>query len=134
MHVMGNAAGGRRRGKGPSPCCGGGKMEKRKPGRNLTDVQPFRNKCLRPDQGDRSAQRGHEMARKRPLIWAGVALAALTVLPACGGGHGGGYGHNRSAVYDNDNNPPGPRGGSGTNWENPPGPRGGPGASPDRRP
>ncbi len=30
-------------------------------------------------------------------------------------------------------NPPGPRGGPGTNWENPPGPRGGPGASPDRR-
>lgn len=35
--------------------------------------------------------------------------------------------------HDNDNNPPGPRGGRGTNWENPPGPRGGPGASPDRR-
>lgn len=34
---------------------------------------------------------------------------------------------------DRDNNPPGPRGGPGTNWENPPGPRGGPGASPDRR-
>lgn len=27
-------------------------------------------------------------------------------------------------------NPPGPRGGPGTNWGNPPGPRGGPGASP----
>lgn len=27
------------------------------------------------------------------------------------------------------NNPPGPRGGRGTNWANPPGPRGGPGAS-----
>lgn len=27
------------------------------------------------------------------------------------------------------NNPPGPRGGRGTNWENPPGPRGGLGAS-----
>jgi hypothetical protein len=26
-------------------------------------------------------------------------------------------------------NPPGPRGGPGTNWHNPPGPRGGPGAS-----
>ena len=34
---------------------------------------------------------------------------------------------------DRDGNPPGPRGGRGTNWENPPGPRGGPGASPDRR-
>lgn len=35
---------------------------------------------------------------------------------------------------DWDNNPPGPRGGAGTNWENPPGPRGGEGTSPDRRP
>ena len=34
---------------------------------------------------------------------------------------------------DNDNNPPGPVGGKGTNWENPPGPKGGPGASPDRK-
>ena len=34
---------------------------------------------------------------------------------------------------DRDGNPPGPRGGRGTNWENPPGPRGGPGTSPDRR-
>lgn len=34
---------------------------------------------------------------------------------------------------DRDNNPPGPAGGRGTNWENPPGWRGGPGASPDRR-
>ncbi len=33
---------------------------------------------------------------------------------------------------DLDNNPPGPAGGPGTNWENPPGPEGGPGASPDR--
>lgn len=35
---------------------------------------------------------------------------------------------------DWDNNPPGPRGGEGTNWENPPGPKGGPGTSPDRKP
>lgn len=35
---------------------------------------------------------------------------------------------------DRDDNPPGPAGGPGTNWENPPGPRGGPGASPDRPP
>jgi|GEM_PF-1171233 len=34
---------------------------------------------------------------------------------------------------DRDNNPPGMRGGPGTNWENRPGPAGGPGASPDRR-
>lgn len=38
------------------------------------------------------------------------------------------------AFGDRDNNPPGPRGGPGTNWENPPGPRGGPGASPDPKP
>ncbi|MBI1181067.1 MAG: hypothetical protein GC201_10950 [Alphaproteobacteria bacterium] len=37
-----------------------------------------------------------------------------------------------AAARDRDNNPPGPAGGPGTNWENPPGPRGGPGASPDR--
>jgi hypothetical protein len=36
------------------------------------------------------------------------------------------------APPDRDDNPPGPRGGPGTNWENPPGPAGGPGASPDR--
>lgn len=36
------------------------------------------------------------------------------------------------AKKDRDNNPPGPKGGAGTNWENPPGPKGGPGASPDR--
>jgi len=35
---------------------------------------------------------------------------------------------------DRDDNPPGPKGGGGTNWENPPGPTGGPGASPDQRP
>jgi hypothetical protein len=35
---------------------------------------------------------------------------------------------------DRDNNPPGPKGGPGTNWENPPGPKGGPGASPNKRP
>jgi len=34
---------------------------------------------------------------------------------------------------DRDNNPPGPKGGPGTNWENPPGPKGGPGASPNRK-
>lgn len=34
---------------------------------------------------------------------------------------------------DRDNNPPGPRGGKGTNWENPPGAKGGKGASPDRK-
>ncbi|MBF0217648.1 MAG: hypothetical protein HQL30_11730 [Candidatus Omnitrophica bacterium] len=34
---------------------------------------------------------------------------------------------------DKDNNPPGPKGGPGTNWENRPGPKGGPGASPNRK-
>ncbi len=33
---------------------------------------------------------------------------------------------------DNDNNPPGSKGGPGTKWENKPGPRGGPGKSPDK--
>jgi len=50
------------------------------------------------------------------LIAVGLAATALT---AC-------------ATYDNDDNPPGPVGGWGTNWENPPGPAGGPGTSPDR--
>ncbi|MGE0661260.1 MAG: hypothetical protein AB7O63_17320, partial [Reyranellaceae bacterium] len=36
-------------------------------------------------------------------------------------------------AHDGDGNPPGWRGGPGTNWENPPGWRGGPGTSPDRR-
>ena len=35
-------------------------------------------------------------------------------------------------AQDLDNNPPGLRGGPGTNWENPPGPVGGPGTSPNR--
>lgn len=39
-----------------------------------------------------------------------------------------------SHARDRDNNPPGPRGEPGTNWENPPGPAGGPGAGPNRRP
>lgn len=44
-----------------------------------------------------------------------------------------GFWDQRSRCWnDRDDNPPGPRGGPGTNWENPPGPRGGPGASPDR--
>ncbi|NQY97434.1 MAG: hypothetical protein HRT82_09745 [Henriciella sp.] len=38
-----------------------------------------------------------------------------------------------ACAHDRDDNPPGPAGGPGTNWENPPGPVGGPGASPDRR-
>jgi hypothetical protein len=89
----------------------------------------------------------------------GGALTALTLLAGCAydpyygysdgprysygttySYYGRGYVHaphyyngHRHYWRDRDNNPPGPRGGPGTNWENPPGPRGGPGASPDRR-
>lgn len=55
-----------------------------------------------------------------------LSLAAASLCIACA---------SPAAAYpprDRDNNPPGPRGGAGTNWENPPGARGGPGASPDR--
>ena len=71
------------------------------------------------------------MSRTITLAFLGSAAAALA-LSACAsdgyGRHGGG-----DHYYDRDDNPPGPVGGRGTNWENPPGPRGGPGASPDRR-
>ena len=40
----------------------------------------------------------------------------------------------RKPRLDADNNPPGPRGGAGTNWENKPGPQGGPGAGPGKPP
>jgi hypothetical protein len=53
------------------------------------------------------------------LTLSAATLLALLAMPAA-----------RAA----DDNPPGPLGGPGTNWENPPGPAGGPGASPDRRP
>jgi hypothetical protein len=43
------------------------------------------------------------------------------------------YGPYYAHHHDRDNNPPGPIGGPGTNWENPPGPMGGPGTSPNRR-
>lgn len=43
-----------------------------------------------------------------------------------------GYEHMKEkSGYDKDNNPPGPKGGQGTNWENRPGQQGGQGASPD---
>lgn len=45
-----------------------------------------------------------------------------------------GFISSRGFAVDRDNNPPGPAGGPGTNWENPPGPQGGPGASPNRPP
>ncbi|MFA4991592.1 MAG: hypothetical protein WC569_03330, partial [Candidatus Omnitrophota bacterium] len=39
----------------------------------------------------------------------------------------------RGRGQDRDNNPPGAKGGPGTNWENKPGPAGGPGAGPNRQ-
>jgi hypothetical protein len=69
------------------------------------------------------------VVRRRGLIRDGAVLAALAVLAGCmipvGDGGGGGR-------RDPDDNPPGRRGGPGTNWENPPGPKGGPGKSPDQ--
>jgi hypothetical protein len=59
------------------------------------------------------------MARHGASLTALVAAGMIAAMPA--------------AAQDRDNNPPGQRGGPGTNWENPRGPRGGPGASPDRR-
>jgi hypothetical protein len=55
-----------------------------------------------------------------------IAATALLVLAAAGTADA------RNGHHDHDNNPPGPAGGRGTNWENPPGWKGGPGASPDR--
>ena len=62
--------------------------------------------------------------------WLIGVTAILVLLGGCviGGGDGNG---GAPARYDLDDNPPGKRGGPGTNWENPPGPRGGPGKSPD---
>jgi len=62
------------------------------------------------------------MKRLKTLAVLALATAAVTATPVLAQRH-----------YDRDNNPPGPHGGPGTNWENPPGWRGGPGASPDRR-
>jgi hypothetical protein len=59
------------------------------------------------------------VSRAAAVLTALAAVAFLMALPA--------------HAHDRDGNPPGWRGGPGTNWENPPGPRGGPGASPDRR-
>jgi hypothetical protein len=57
-----------------------------------------------------------KLSISRKACLAAVLAAGVLVVSAC--------------VYDN--NPPGPSGGRGTNWENPPGPAGGPGTSPDR--
>src|SRR5215475_13917208 len=59
------------------------------------------------------------MQRKIPrLLYTFAAASALSLLLG-----------SSSFAYDWDNNPPGPWGGPGTNWENPPGAHGGPGAS-----
>ena len=59
----------------------------------------------------------------RPALLTTAALCASLMFSSCAIAH----------PHDRDNNPPGPAGGPGTNWENPPGWRGGPGASPDYR-
>ena len=63
-----------------------------------------------------------------------LAVVSALSLGACATSDYGHRGHHRydGSWRDRDDNPPGPAGGRGTNWENPPGPRGGPGASPDR--
>ena len=55
--------------------------------------------------------------------WTVATLVLATVALGTGCAH--------AQYRDRDNNPPGWRGGHGTNWENPPGPRGGPGISRD---
>jgi len=60
--------------------------------------------------------------RRKGIMLQGLAIAGALSLSLA----------SSALAHDRDNNPPGPRGGPGTNWENPPGPRGGPGASPDR--
>ena len=59
----------------------------------------------------------------RTVFWNLIAVGALSALCV-----------SPALARDWDNNPPGPRGGPGTNWENPPGPVGGPGTSPNARP
>jgi hypothetical protein len=84
----------------------------------------------------------------RPRCLAGSPLVQASAASATNSGRRNGYYFSQNYGYwhpryglwnqarrcwlDLDNNPPGPRGGRGTNWENPPGWKGGPGASPDR--
>lgn len=58
----------------------------------------------------------------KPL--SGVLMASTFLALSCALG---------AQARDRDDNPPGPRGGAGTNWENPRGPAGGPGASPNKQ-
>jgi hypothetical protein len=89
-----------------------------------------------PTHDGRAAEAAMVGVRRRGLIRDGAALAALAVLGGCvlavGDGDGDGSGGGGGGRRDPDDNPPGRRGGPGTNWENPPGPKGGPGKSPDR--
>ena len=79
--------------------------------------------------------------RKRQFIGAGAMLAGSAILNACvidadddddDDDDRPRRRRRRWRRYYLDDNPSGPQGGPGTNWENPPGPRGGPVASPDR--
>ena len=89
------------------------------------------------------------MTAELGMTRAGLALGALALLGACSFGGGDGDGDRSRARAtdwpstgqqqnpdpprrDRDANPPGAKGGPGTNWENPPGPEGGEGKSPDR--
>lgn len=72
----------------------------------------------RANYGQARAHKAHEQARDRAQERTNVAQNER---------------HAQHPRRDRDNNPPGRRGGPGTNWENPHGPKGGPGASPDRR-
>ncbi len=60
------------------------------------------------------------MKQKLKIIFLSTAFLSIGLLSS-----------NLKAI-DLDNNPPGPAGGPGTNWENPPGLKGGVGASPNR--
>jgi hypothetical protein len=62
------------------------------------------------------------MTRFRPASWLRTLACTSLALLAFGLSTADAHPHRRW-------NPPGPRGGPGTNWLNPPGPRGGPGAS-----
>ena len=59
----------------------------------------------------------------RAVFWNLIAVGALSAL-----------GVSPAFARDRDDNPPGLRGGPGTNWENSLGPIGGPGTSPNARP
>lgn len=72
---------------------------------------------------------------KKHFLFAVVAIGALTLLFPFNAEAKSGVGKkHRTQRVDKDNNPPGAKGGPGTNWENPPGPKGGAGTSPDRKP